>query len=833
MRHATPFLLGALMCLIVFVAGPLRAEWLEKGIFVCDYFNAQMTARVVSDGAGGVIVAWRDYRNINYDIYAQRIDAYGNRLWTADGVPVCTSTGENATIVMIPDGAGGAIIAWEDDRDGDYDIYAQKVDADGTTLWDTDGVALCSSDWSQVNPVIVSDGEGGAMVAWEDYRSGMRYDIYAQRISAAGSVLWQVDGRYVIVEIYDQTDLAICEDGRGGFYVAFQDARNINPDIYAQRVRSDGSTYWGGTGAPLCTDSNSQIDPIIMSDGMGGFMCAWVDYRSGYADVFAQRISDSGTYIWTTDGEPICTANGNQYGLAMTSDGSYGAIIAWVDGRMGLEDIYAQRIDVMGTTQWTGNGIPVCSEDMDQDEVCMTSDGVGGAIIIWRDYRYFGSYDVFAQRLSGSGTPLWTAGGVPLCVEVGEQLNLDCATDMSNGAIVVFDDYRSEADISAQRIERNGYWGYPAPSIASARDIPGDQGGSVQLAWDASRLDIYPDNHISNYTVWRAIDELSAMTAAERGAALVKGVDGYIEYEESIERSTGLTLEGLAPILPLIPEGGLEHDIPTIRTEFLAGESYYWELIMTIEASDYSDTYAEQIPTLFDSTASSAEYHYFQVIAHESNPTGFWVSAVDSGYSVDNLAPYPPVGVAAEQMFLSGGIEITWEPNTEADFDAYVIHRGDGPDFVPDEGNLVYRDCDELYTDKEWRWDSGYLYKLAAIDVHGNVSGYVPIGLEMVTDAESPEIPAASYLSQNYPNPFNPVTRIAFGLKERSPMSLRIYDAAGRLVRVLVEEPRDAGRYVEEWNGRDNEGRIAQSGVYFYKLDAGAFEETKKMVLLR
>jgi hypothetical protein len=831
MRYLHLFLLGAVMCLLTITPGQARAEWIENGVSVCDQTDTQEMVRTVSDGDGGAIIAWRDFRNANYDIYAQRIDTHGNRLWAADGVPVCTGAGSQSYFVMIPDGEGGAIMAWNDDRSGgNWDVYAQRIDADGTVLWTTNGVALSAASQHQMYPAIVSDGAGGVMAAWEDYRSGVRWDIYAQRISAAGSVLWTVDGSSIVVENGDQTDLAICEDGYGGFYLAFTDSRNGNWDIYAARVWSNGTPYWGGSGAPLCTDANTQGEAAITSDGLGGFITAWSDNRNGNNDIFAQRISDAGAYMWAMDGIPICVYSLEQYHPVIVTDGSYGAIIAWLDRRSGTHDVYAQRVDVWGSTQWAGNGVPVCTEPSFQDEMVMTSDGEGGAILAWRDYRYSSTYDIYTQRLSGSGNPLWTAGGVPLCMAVGEQMVLECTTDMSNGAIVAFLDTRNGGyDVSAQRIERNGYWGYPAPLIASARDIPGDQGGLLQLSWYASRLDVYPEDHIRNYTIWRAIDELAAMTATERGAVLVEGVEGYIEYEES----TGRLMEHSLPLLQHSPEDELKSEIPVIRSELLAGEPYFWELITTVDASDYVDTYAEQIPTLFDSTASSSEYHYFQLIAFESDPTMFWISEVDSGYSVDNLSPCPPAAVMAEQIFTPEGLEITWEPSTEPDLGAYVIHRGMTSDFVPDEGNLVYSECEVVFFDSDWRWDSGYWYKVAAVDVHGNVSEYVVLRPDEVTGEETPETPAASYLSQNFPNPFNPVTRIRFGLREPGRVSLRIYDTAGRLVRVLVEEDRDAGHYTEEWDGRDTTGRTVASGVYFYRVEAGSFEETKKMILLR
>ena len=95
------------------------------------------------------------------------------------------------------------------------------------------------------------------------------------------------------------------------------------------------------------------------------------------------------------------------------------------------------------------------------------------------------------------------------------------------------------------------------------------------------------------------------------------------------------------------------------------------------------------------------------------------------------------------------------------------------------------------------------------------------------------EVPAASALAQNYPNPFNPATTIAFSLKAAGPVSLRIYDPAGRLIRTLVDGSRTAGNHEVSWNGLDDAGRQVTSGVYFYSLAAGDFVKTRKMILLR
>jgi hypothetical protein len=88
-------------------------------------------------------------------------------------------------------------------------------------------------------------------------------------------------------------------------------------------------------------------------------------------------------------------------------------------------------------------------------------------------------------------------------------------------------------------------------------------------------------------------------------------------------------------------------------------------------------------------------------------------------------------------------------------------------------------------------------------------------------------------LRQNFPNPFNPSTTISFETPASGRVRIEIFDVTGKLIRRLVDETLPAGLYVREWDGRDANGRIAQSGVYFYRLSVGGKSEAKKMILLK
>jgi len=211
-------------------------------------------------------------------------------------VPVCMAAYSQQNPVAISDGAGGTIVAWADYRSGsDNDIFAQRLDADGVPQWAVDGVGLSKQVYHQESPVIVSDGAGGAIVAWKDNRSGYQYDVYAQRVDAAGIPQWTAHGVAICTNTQEQRNVAIASDGSGGAIITWEDARGTW-DIYAQRVDASGIPQWTTDGVAVCTELYQQYTPAIMADGAGGALITWTDFRNATNfDIYAQRVNSFGT----------------------------------------------------------------------------------------------------------------------------------------------------------------------------------------------------------------------------------------------------------------------------------------------------------------------------------------------------------------------------------------------------------------------------------------------------------------------------------------------------------------------------------------------------------
>ena len=150
-------------------------------------------------------------------------------------------------------------------------------------------------------------------------------------------------------------------------------------------------------------------------------------------------------------------------------------------------------------------------------------------------------------------------------------------------------------------------------------------------------------------------------------------------------------------------------------------------------------------------------------------------------------------------------------------------------------GKRLCLDSCFYYPQNEWLWSSDTGNPPTSTgDIYPEWDGphCFYIGGTAVTERE-PGLPEDFALSQNYPNPFNPTTTIYFDLPVRSHVNLTIYNVLGQSVKTLVDEDLAAGKYEETWDGKSDSGAHVATGIYFYKIEAESFVETKKMMLLK
>jgi hypothetical protein len=217
------------------------------------------------------------------------------------------------------------------------------------------------------------------------------------------------------------------------------------------------------------------------------------------------------------------------------------------------------------------------------------------------------------------------------------------------------------------------------PAITRVRDVPNDQGGKVFVTWTASAYD-FVGGPVTSYRVWRRIPaELALLRQAAGATASLRT----------------RRLEGTDPKAAAIT---------------------YWEAAATLPAQRL-EGYGYTASTPQDSLAGSNPYTAFFITAATSDIDVFYDSAVDSGYSVDNLPPGAPQNASATLQ--AQQVHLLWDSNQEADLALYRIHRGTSSGFVPSPANLIASVTEPEYFDPA---SPALYYKLIAVDVHGNPS---------------------------------------------------------------------------------------------------------------
>lgn len=448
---------------LIFSSFNLLAQWSTNSSInspVALAPKSQNSVHSVSDSNGGIIMVWDDNRNsatTQDDIYAQRLNASGIRKWTLYGISICNNAGVQKNSSVTDVGNGNSIITWQDDRAGNYDIYAQKIDSSGNILWTSNGVAVCSKTTAQKSPKIVDDNAGGAYIVWEDSLN-FYWDIYAQHINSNGTLAWASGGVSICSAPNLQSNPRIDVDGLGGAIITWQDKRNnFDYDIYAQRINSSGVVQWTANGVVVCNSVNTQSNPRIEPDGSNGALIGWVDKRNGTDnDIYAQRINSSGVVQWTANGISVCGATNNQSAIDMKYVGSSGLVLSWKDERINANEIYTQLVSLSGIAQLASNGIKL-SNALKSLSPNVISDGSGGAIIAWQDSTALG-WDITSQKINSVGTIQWAAGGVSVTNANDDQLYVSQVHDGNGGAIFAWEDHRNgtDYDIYAHHLYNNG-----------------------------------------------------------------------------------------------------------------------------------------------------------------------------------------------------------------------------------------------------------------------------------------------------------------------------------------------------------------------------------------
>ena len=246
--------------------------------------------RLAGDEMGGALVLWDNFDK-NYFI-AQKLGSNGEVLWGQEGVRIkYLTTPLQQQPQIVSDGSGGAIITWAEVINGGQPSYVWvlRIGVNGDVLWKGPVYTLTSVVHPQTR--VVSDGSGGAIILWEDHRQGMA--IYAQKVNAGGEAQWQENGLPVCVDLPRVSPrFDAVSNGLEGAIVVWGDG---DQNLYAQKIDAVGMRQWGTEGV-LITIGVCDLPIEISPDDRGGVLLGWTTGREVHhpEQSYIQRIGPYG-----------------------------------------------------------------------------------------------------------------------------------------------------------------------------------------------------------------------------------------------------------------------------------------------------------------------------------------------------------------------------------------------------------------------------------------------------------------------------------------------------------------------------------------------------------
>lgn len=848
-------------------SGELDPNWPENGLRLAGGSGGQGgpgQQTVDSDGQGGVWVGWTDTRiSGNPDIYLQHVDVDGNLMWPDTvGLPICTNAFDQVGVKLAPDGSGGVFLVWVDKRnyfENHEDLYVQRVNANGEISFPQNGAPLVNGFEIQHNPRIVYDGQGGAIIIWEDHRNLVyENDLYAQRIDTLGNFPWGTDDVLVCGASGDQLGARLSSDQNGGAIVAWRDERfGVYPegDIFAQRLNSSGGTVWTPDGMAVCTELYLQEAPLVRARSDGSSTIAWGDFRLGSVGIYLQVLTEQGGEVLTPGGEQVVwgiDGNSNHARIMKISEAENKYMAVWQDGRMNHIGnlIYQQVFDFDGNVYFPASGKPaaVQYENMvsemagGQESPEITTDGAGGAIICWKDLRYInGSDQIYAQRLDGEGNILWAdSSGVRIYPTAISQQNNHICSDGNGGAYIAWSGYFIEGmtwilNAHVAHIDGNGV-------ILGSMEI-------THSADDEEVWGIVPDDSGGAYVYWKGGDWEDYNIYAARiippcDTLWTRAVCDFPGYQES-PRAYPYDDGGLVAVWKDYRSGN-NYDIYAQRMN-RSGE-IMWDdggVLVVDEASGLDQELGDL------------------VVDSEGNVFVVWQD-IRNGFNYD-LYMQKLNGATGDTMFQASGVPVSVVDDGDQSSPVIILDELDGPHVCWQDYRNVSADIYASYFDSEGAHHGGWIqdgdnicnfnnsqlspqltddYYSGAISVWEDLrsSGKSQIfniymqhwnddtqGIEGRADDQ----PTDFTLSQNFPNPFNPETQIRFNLSKPGNVKLMIFNALGQRVVVLEDGCLSAGPHTAVWDGKNFSGGAAASGIYYYRLELEGKTRVMKMIMLK
>jgi hypothetical protein len=482
------------------------AQWSSDpntNLMICDVTGEQALAKIAMTSDGGCYISWFDTRSGAYNVYLQRLNPLGYKMWAPDGLLISNNPQDTwiTDYDLICDQNDNAILVFSDIRTGGLlQPVAYKISPNGDFLWGSNGIDISSSDSFQPSPTLTETSDGNIVFAWISSDGSQK--IALQKLSTTGQKLWGTTPILIqsATENFSYPSVVKSDNGQiilvhtvqtGGFPPAVR--------IRAHKLDTNGGLIWGTSGVMI--QDNGQMAffqvPKVESDGNDGALIAWYDGRAmnNLSSSFVQRISSTGTLYFPAGGsEGSLASQRNKFYPQVAIDQTTQEIyMFWMETEpnQNQNGIYGQKFSQAGNRIWGNIGkefVPLSTPGT--KSLSNLSSHLGDT----KSYLFFIESDgsglnskTMGFACDTSGAFIWPGNFVTLSNPTQEKLQMETAMDVYKNCKLVWGDKRLDASgIYAQDINPSGQLGQPVIPVELSSFTAAVQGSDVILNWATS-----------------------------------------------------------------------------------------------------------------------------------------------------------------------------------------------------------------------------------------------------------------------------------------------------------------------------------------------------------
>ena len=464
--------------LIVLTCLPVSfAQWSEDpavNLALADRVHDQVQPKLVRTDDGGAYASWFDNSSGGYDVYLQRLDADGNELWAHDGVLIADrSFSSTQDYGLGVDTSGNALLIFRDDRSGSTQITASKIAPDGTLLWGTSGIQLSSGNAFFASPRIAGSGDGDSVAGWT-----RDSDTRLQKLDPSGSPRW---GAGITLSDDSEGNFGLSDikasDGSNVIVSWVRQDQNIfDPrHIWAQKFSAAGASLWPASHVRVFDGGSIQLGnfPTFITDGGGGAVFSW--YSTSPLQCHVQRVLASGVEAFTHNGVTVSTdlSRARVSPDASSNPATEDIFVFWTEMNSGQSQwgVYGQKVASDGTRQWSSTGKVLRAVAGNFISQVSAEPSAGGATVFYVEELAFGNETLQVTRVNTNGTAVWSPATISASTAVSAKSSLE--TEKSSEGVLLFvwsDDRAGDRDIYGQNIREDGTLGGSCDLVLSGSD---------------------------------------------------------------------------------------------------------------------------------------------------------------------------------------------------------------------------------------------------------------------------------------------------------------------------------------------------------------------------